>query len=392
MSNSSDLTSCPICLEDYDQEKHVPRVLPCIHSVCQPCLQKLIRPTPNNVICPQCRQRHPVDPISGIRSFKQNQYILEFIQKKAEFKSQALNNPSSPGFQRCPKHNRERTKFCQTDGCNMAICPKCQDDHMFHNVIEIEELHEAFKKAVVDMKEWTENAKTKLGQCERQIINERNCRMREIRTSRQTIIDMVNQKLDERIAYAEKKKEKTLQQILRGFWSLDAKLTTLREMDKKFDNTRGSPFDFKLMKGMKQDTLSKLSEISKCTGVGCMKKALWENEISHMCNNLLSVDQPLAPMKQLEDMNEGPDLNVGTPPPGPGGLSLPFVQTRKCSTTVSLPDGTDVTNNLKALPAGTCVIVSRADGAQLAAYWNGIAISLTAPQPPRGFTKAKKKK
>ena len=50
------------------------------------------------------------------------------------------------------RHNRERTKFCQTD--NIAICPKCEDEHKCHKVIEIEEQQEAsfnmFKCLMID--------------------------------------------------------------------------------------------------------------------------------------------------------------------------------------------------------------------------------------------------
>ncbi len=58
--------------------------------------------------------------------------------------------------------------------------------------------------------------------------------------------------------------------------------------------------------------------------------------------------------------------------------------TSKGSTSVCLPDGTDVTNNLKALPAGTSVLVKRHDGAQLQAMWNGTNITLSSSHTMQG--------
>ncbi|KAH3810857.1 hypothetical protein DPMN_139255 [Dreissena polymorpha] len=34
---------CSICTREYDEEEHVPRVLPCLHTFCQQCLKKLVK-------------------------------------------------------------------------------------------------------------------------------------------------------------------------------------------------------------------------------------------------------------------------------------------------------------------------------------------------------------
>ena len=59
---------CPICLEAYDD----PRMLPCLHSFCQKCLNGYIEncrmgPNQNYFTCPVCREEiyppHPYRPV-----------------------------------------------------------------------------------------------------------------------------------------------------------------------------------------------------------------------------------------------------------------------------------------------------------------------------------------
>ncbi len=96
ITQGSDLNNCSVCLDEYDLENHIPRILPCHHSVCEICLESIMCQRWNLVDCPRCRQCHLVDPESGISSFKQNQYILEFIEK-----AQTQSDSRRPRLQRC---------------------------------------------------------------------------------------------------------------------------------------------------------------------------------------------------------------------------------------------------------------------------------------------------
>ncbi|XAR62844.1 Ubiquitin--protein ligase [Bertholletia excelsa] len=57
---------CPVCLQSYDGESTVPRVLACGHSACETCLTQLPQPFPHTVRCPACTQLvkypHPQGP------------------------------------------------------------------------------------------------------------------------------------------------------------------------------------------------------------------------------------------------------------------------------------------------------------------------------------------
>ncbi|XP_078695024.1 protein meiotic P26-like [Branchiostoma floridae x Branchiostoma belcheri] len=57
---------CQVCLEDFRQ----PKMLPCLHTFCQPCLEKLLAAEPvGKLDCPTCRQDVPL-PENGVRGIK----------------------------------------------------------------------------------------------------------------------------------------------------------------------------------------------------------------------------------------------------------------------------------------------------------------------------------
>lgn len=47
---------CPICTEEYDECRRVPRLLPCQHSFCTECLTKNARG--NKLICSLCKKSY----------------------------------------------------------------------------------------------------------------------------------------------------------------------------------------------------------------------------------------------------------------------------------------------------------------------------------------------
>ncbi|GAU33643.1 hypothetical protein TSUD_310510 [Trifolium subterraneum] len=51
-----ELPECPVCLQNYDDENAIPRVLSCGHTVCEACLVQLHQQFPNTIRCPACTQ------------------------------------------------------------------------------------------------------------------------------------------------------------------------------------------------------------------------------------------------------------------------------------------------------------------------------------------------
>ena len=81
--------SCGICFEEYQPEGDLrPKLLPCSHTLCLKCLQKL--PIKNNKIsCPECNQKMGF-PADGVSNFSTNRYTLEsqrLIQEKENLKN-----------------------------------------------------------------------------------------------------------------------------------------------------------------------------------------------------------------------------------------------------------------------------------------------------------------
>ena len=77
MDELTDLTQCPVCFEEYQLDGYrVPKILPCSHTLCEKCLETLIRN--NKVDCPECRIKHQA--AAGRTSFPQNKYIIAHIK------------------------------------------------------------------------------------------------------------------------------------------------------------------------------------------------------------------------------------------------------------------------------------------------------------------------
>ena len=119
------ILSCAVCFEDYDDRHRIPRLLPCSHSLCEPCITDLIES--NTLKCPICRKKHRME--NKEKSFPQNEYILILMRAKSK-EAEKLNN------EKCEKHGKELTIFC----CEKVICLTClRTEHEGHKWIEIEE-------------------------------------------------------------------------------------------------------------------------------------------------------------------------------------------------------------------------------------------------------------
>ena len=73
-----DRIKCSVCLELYKD----PRVLPCLHSYCLVCIQRLVSTTSDTIItisCPQCRAKHTV-PIGGVVTYPVDVSIFSEVE------------------------------------------------------------------------------------------------------------------------------------------------------------------------------------------------------------------------------------------------------------------------------------------------------------------------
>ena len=72
--SGEDDTICPICSKGYKATgEHVPKFLPCSHTVCEKCItRKLLKR--DHLDCPQCNGLHFAH--DGVGTFPTNKYVL----------------------------------------------------------------------------------------------------------------------------------------------------------------------------------------------------------------------------------------------------------------------------------------------------------------------------
>ncbi|XP_065907137.1 tripartite motif-containing protein 2-like [Dysidea avara] len=126
--------TCPVCYQLFNN----PKYLPCYHSYCEGCLEKM--QVQSKIICPECRKEAKV-PARGVKEFATNFFINrlvdDLILKKKVAGEEKVNcdscNEKDPVVSFCPD-------------CNSFLCHACNDFHkrskMFssHGMVPLTEL------------------------------------------------------------------------------------------------------------------------------------------------------------------------------------------------------------------------------------------------------------
>ena len=77
--NLEGILSCQVCFEDFEPDgAHVPRLLPCTHTLCLTCIGQLIKR--DMIECPECREKHEAK--KDEKSFPQNKYTLVQMKRR----------------------------------------------------------------------------------------------------------------------------------------------------------------------------------------------------------------------------------------------------------------------------------------------------------------------
>lgn len=135
--NLQELVTCSVCLEDFTD----PRALPCVHSYCKACLDRLMTPQ-GKITCPQCRIEVEV-PDSDVSKLSPNfvmNSLLEMVSLTNEVHVPTTHGDSADTLH-CPSHEgRECELYC--NDCSKLICFRCIvkwgdcHDHSYRDVIE----------------------------------------------------------------------------------------------------------------------------------------------------------------------------------------------------------------------------------------------------------------
>ena len=114
---ATDNLSCPVCYQLFKN----PKYLPCHHSYCEQCLEKM--QVQSKIICPECRQEANVPP-GGVKDLDNNFFINrlvdEFILKrKVEGEAEV----------KCDECGGEDPVVAFCPDCTMFLCHVCNEHH-----------------------------------------------------------------------------------------------------------------------------------------------------------------------------------------------------------------------------------------------------------------------
>ncbi|XP_033126121.1 RING finger protein nhl-1-like [Anneissia japonica] len=88
--NIAMLLECSLCFEQYDEEFHLPKGLPCYHTFCLECMQQLQSDRkPPRLKCPECRTQHTL-PADGVKGLPSNVTITSLVELKSQSASSYL--------------------------------------------------------------------------------------------------------------------------------------------------------------------------------------------------------------------------------------------------------------------------------------------------------------
>ena len=197
-NEEDDTTNCSVCFEAYDEaEDHVPRLLPCTHTVCEACVKRLLNRA--SLTCPECRTKHPAE--NHVRSFPQNKYILANTRrKKIEESTERIAEKSRNMVENCcKKHGKELGFYCNEKSCKMVICPLCMlQDHRNHDVVDVQQVKK-HGEAETELKLFLLSSKGKLVAMEEEMKRNYENNIEEIQSQREDLIRKLEEKYDKMV-------------------------------------------------------------------------------------------------------------------------------------------------------------------------------------------------
>ena len=109
--------TCPICYQLFNN----PKYLPCHHSYCEQCLEKM--QVQNKIICPECRKEATV-PAEGVKDLPNNFFINRMVdelvlKRKVEGEEEV----------KCDECDEDEPVVAYCPECNMFFCQICNEPH-----------------------------------------------------------------------------------------------------------------------------------------------------------------------------------------------------------------------------------------------------------------------
>ena len=217
MADSLDfLLACQVCLEDFEEKgDHVPRIMPCSHTLCGKCLRQLIKPTAyrgEKIECPECRKTHAV--VEGVKTFPQNKYILTNIRRKHNTRNDFDDNDSEKKIAKCPEHGKDIILYCKRLDCQKSICQVCITKyHRGHDVVDIDEVKKEVKEILLSniklAKEDLQRKRNKISAANIETKSKTEICISSLKAKKEEILTQVSQRFDDMIGRVELNQFKT---------------------------------------------------------------------------------------------------------------------------------------------------------------------------------------
>ena len=143
-SQMTDALSCVICFQPYDLDGRVPKVFPCLHTLCLVCAEELCQQECGDTFpCPTCRQPVPI-PSKGASGLKTNLDVSNMVEIMQGTTGLSVASPD------CPDHpSKPISNVCMV--CKVGLCTKCftssaMKQHSDHKVVEIDDAFDEIAK------------------------------------------------------------------------------------------------------------------------------------------------------------------------------------------------------------------------------------------------------
>lgn len=114
--------TCAVCLSPFTE----PKVLPCLHTFCQPCIESLVlsKTHDKNVVdCPTCRQQYELPEAPDIRS------SVAKIRTNFTLKSLTELLQSDTNVVQCGNFVDDNPAVCRCMDCHVYLCQDCKAIH-----------------------------------------------------------------------------------------------------------------------------------------------------------------------------------------------------------------------------------------------------------------------
>ncbi|XP_051770059.1 tripartite motif-containing protein 2 [Ctenopharyngodon idella] len=151
---------CSICLDRYNN----PKVLPCLHTFCERCLQNYIPAHSLTLSCPVCRQTS-ILPEKGVAALQSNFFItnlMEVLKRSpdtnlSEDCTDAINGVATGLPLSCPNHGGNVMEF-YCPPCETAMCEECTSgEHAEHATVPLKDVLEQHKASLQEQLDAVKN-------------------------------------------------------------------------------------------------------------------------------------------------------------------------------------------------------------------------------------------